>query len=101
MLLIVQAFHLSPLQLQLALPKPHLDKLFSSLGGNCMHCSSHAPTLVSLVQKGLCHSWSSIDHAGHGHNIELGGETKSVLTPNVAGKWSASAAADCRKPDRH
>ncbi len=66
-----------------------------------MYGSSHAPTLVSLVQKGLRHSWSGNDHAGHGNNIELGGETKSVLTPNVAGRWSASAAADCRKPDRH
>ncbi len=57
-----------------------------------MYGSSHAPTLVSLVQKGLCHSWSSTDHAGHGNNIEFGGETKSVLTHNVAGKWSNVAA---------
>lgn len=59
-----------------------------------MYCSSRAPTLVPLVQKGLCYSWSSIDHAGHGNNTEFGGEIKSALTHNVTGKWSA--LADCR-----
>ncbi len=63
-----------------------------------MYGCSYAPTLVSMVQKGLCHSWSGIDHAGHGNNIEFGGETKSVLTPNVAGK--CSTVADCGKPDQ-
>ena len=57
-----------------------------------MYGCSCAPTLVSLVQKRLCHSWTSIDYVGHGNNIEFGGETKSVPTHNVAGKWSAAAA---------
>jgi len=55
-----------------------------------MYCSSHASTLVSLVQKGLCHSWTSVDHAGHGNNIEFGGEI-IVLRHNVAGKVSTVA----------
>lgn len=50
-----------------------------------MHCGSHAPTLIPVVQKRLCHSWAGIDHVGNGNNTELGGKTKIRLT---AAQWT-------------